>query len=222
MDPLGKSWTRIDRALAGHLLLREDDLCYYYLVRTSGGFGASAANSRIHDFKKEPERFRDNPGVWRYKVAEIEHFARDVCDLLDRHDFRNIIEHFGNVALVPMPTHYPKSHEFHDSRLSDMCRIVADRVDGIRVEDVFDMRRELAPSHGGGMRDVEALRQEMTFAGFAQVPRLAILVDDVLTTGAHYVVCRDLIWQDHPDVPVIGLFLAIHKSDWHDYGTVRF
>lgn len=222
MNYPGKSWTRIDRTLAGHLLLQEDDLCYYYLVRTSGGFNASTANSRIQNFKKEPERFKDNPGVWRYKTAAIEHFAFDVCDLLNRHDFKNILDHFGNVALVPMPTHCPKSHERYDSRLVDMCNIVAGQVDGVRVEDAFDMRYELAPSHGGGTRDVQALMQAMSFAGFAQTPRLVILVDDVLTKGTHYVVCRDLIRRMYPEMPIIGLFLAIHKSDWHDYGAVKF
>lgn len=121
---------------------------------------------------------------------------------------------FGGAALVPVPTHRPKSHEFYDPRLADLCADVASGVDGLWLEDAFDMRRVVEPAHAGGARDPRALGRDISFSGFSRAPRLVVLVDDVLTRESHFVACRDLIRERYPGVSVIGVFLAIHRSDF--------
>lgn len=59
MPAEGKSWTYIDEVERRALLLDDSDMCYYYLVRTSGGFSTSEANNRIDNFKKKPEQGGD-------------------------------------------------------------------------------------------------------------------------------------------------------------------
>ena len=221
-DHNSKSWTRIDKTLSKFLLLGEEDLCYYYLVRTSGGFSASVANNRIDNFKKDPKDWGARPEVMAYKNAQIQSFAEDICSLLSRRDFENLLQKIDNTALVPIPTHRPKSHPHHDGRLAALCEAVANRNRLTRVEDAFDMKRTVVPSHGGGIRDVGLLKDLMVFEGFRQEPGLVILVDDVLTKGTHYIACRDLIREMYPEMPIIGLFLAIHKSDWVFYEGVTF
>lgn len=208
----GKGWTEVDEIERSMLQIDETDLCYYYLIRTSGGYAKSEANSRIENFKKEPEKYRTRPDVWQYKEREIKRFANDVCNFLDRADVERMLKAFGKVALVPIPTSKPKSDKFYDSRLVDMCSVVASRNRLVRLEDVFDMKKPFTPAHKGGARSLAYLKGAMSFSGFAQAPNLVILVDDVLTSGIHYVACRSIIQQAYPGIQVMGLFLSRHRS----------
>lgn len=215
----GKNWTFIDKFERRALVLDDSDVCYYYLVRTSGGFTESEANSRVANFKKKPEEWKHNPTVWRYKIAEIARFADDVVTLLSRDDFRLMLNSFSNVAITPMPTSKPKNHKHYDSRLDDMCNLICNRISCVHLEDVFDIKHEVPPAHRGGSRNITDLCLNMEFGGFYELNDLVILVDDVLTTGSHYVACRDMIRSNYPNVRIMGLFLAIHRSDYVDYDS---
>jgi orotate phosphoribosyltransferase len=46
------------------------------------------------------------------------------------------------------------------------------------------------------------------FLPFNDVPKIVYIVDDVITSGSHYVVWQDLIKQQHPTVEVRGIYLA--------------
>lgn len=216
-----KSWTLIDGVEGSYLLLADDDVCYYYLVRTSEGFRASKANSRIANFKKSP-KYAGDPTVWRYKEREILNFADDVCGFLQNPRIAEAIAAYEHPVIVPMPTSVPKDRPGHDDRLERLCRIVAGRIDGLGFEDPLDAREATAASHAGGTRSVEAIKGNMVFRGFSATPDLVVLVDDVITTGAHYVACRDVVKRFAPDAQVIGLFLALHRSSKIDYGVQRF
>ena len=89
-----KSWTSIDKIERVSLVLGDEDICYYYLVRTDEGYTASDANSRIENFKKPPERYRDIPKIWWYKNNAIEEFANDVIGLLLSNDFEVMLKDF--------------------------------------------------------------------------------------------------------------------------------
>lgn len=212
-----RPWTQVGAQLASVLELDEGDLCFYCLVRTPGGFAASEENGLVADFKLDPARFRHRPEVWRHKKAAAEAFAGAVARLLGREDFQGTLRLFGGAAIAPVPTHRPKSHEFYDSRLADLCADVASGVDGLWLEDAFDMLRVVEPAHAGGSRDSRELGRDIAFSGFSRTPRLVVLVDDVLTRGSHFVACRDLIRERYPGVPVVGVFLAIHRSDFVEY-----
>lgn len=210
----GRRWQQIDPLLKKSLLLGEDDLCFYYLVRTSGGFSASLANSRIENFKKDPARFRDRPDVWRYKTGAVSEFANDLRGFL----VDMLPPGHRTVALVPMPTSKPRSHEHYDSRLVDMCRQAIDGYAGDAVlEDVLDVAEAIPAAHEGGSRDVCTLMSRMTVGQLSCRPSVVFLVDDVITTGAHYLACKQMIQRVCVGVPIVGVFLAVHKSDMVDY-----
>lgn len=217
-----KEWTWIDPVLKGSLLLDDSDICFYYLVRTSGGYNESIANSRIENFKKKPEKYKDNATVWGYKEKAIKEFARDVTYLLTREDFAKLIPSFGGASLVPIPTSKPKGHPYYDSRIPDMCEIIASTVPGVELDDAFDMKELVTPSHEGGSREVDTLNSKIDFDGLMHPEKLIFLVDDVILKGTHYVVCRDKIRARYPNAQIIGIFLAFHQSDWVDYGLVSF
>lgn len=213
-----KEWVKIDSILNRLLLLDDSDFCYYYLVRTSDGCSKSEANNRIDNFKKKPELYKNNPSVWKYKKAEIIKFAKDIERLLRTPIFQSLFSVFRGVSLVPVPTSKPKNHKDYDSRLSDMCAVIANDIDDVFLDDAFDVTAIHRPSHEGGIRDVDYLKNVITFNGLKYPDNLVILVDDVLLMGTHYVACRDKILERYPNAAIVGVFLAIHKSGYVDYG----
>lgn len=42
----------------------------------------------------------------------------------------------------------------------------------------------------------------------APVPQMIAIIDDVLTTGAHFVAVRNILRREFPDTKIIGLFIA--------------
>lgn len=120
-----------------------------------------------------------------------------------------------------MPTSSPVDDEFYDDRLVRLCEKAAEINRSVRVADVLHSKKRLSPSHQGGPRDVETITDNLSFKGFGnEIPDVVILVDDVLTTGAHYVSCRNVIRRNYPGVLLIGAFLCIHRSDYVDYAAL--
>lgn len=215
---MGKLWTRIDNIILAKLpYLNSGDVCFYYSVRTPGGYSQSSANSRIDNFKKSPEKYRDNTAVWKYKLAAIDGFADNVCDLLCTDSFQGFIGRYQPAYLTAMPTSKPKSDPYYDTRIEDLCRIVCGSIPGLSFASPFDSKTRITPAHEGGPRNVETIQANLLFDGFFNRPGSVILVDDVLTKGTHFAACKDMILKRYPETPVVGIFLALHKSDYVDW-----
>lgn len=204
-----KEWTHIDLTEGGLLPPLYEDPCFYYLVHTDEGY-IVPSNQRIINFKHSPERYRSNKRVWGHKQDEIKAFARDIVEWLS--GISRSIEQWGNVALIPMPTSKPSTHEFFDSRLVDLCEQVARMDPRVRVENILDISEAVQPAHAGGPRNVDYLKKKIILKEPSKPLHVVILVDDMLTSGSHYVACRALLKQAYPDVGIIGLFLARHRE----------
>lgn len=212
-----KQWSTIDASeLCALPQLGPDDHCYYFLDRTNGTYQASYANDRIDNFKKDLKRWHDRPDVLKYKWRAIDEFARDLADLFGG-ELRGIVGQF-DLALVPMPTSIAPTEPFYDDRLVRLCERTATIVGNIRVADVLHARAGTQSAHKGGTRDVRTIAANLVFDGFGRnIPEVVVLVDDVLTTGSHYVACRDAINSAYPGILVLGAFLSIHRSRFVDY-----
>lgn len=204
------NWTLIDRvAMVEREHLNESDLCFYYMTRDSRGYMASEANSLITDFKHDPVRFANNPTVMEYKRAAIEQLAGYVSKFfMDRaHVFAG-----STVNLVPMPTSIPRSDDCRDDRLDDLCKIVSESVPFVNYKPVVDIVTKVTPAHISGDRDYMTLRRNTHWVSNEDLDgSTVVLLDDVLTTGVHYAVCRDGFRRRYGNgITMIGLFLALH------------
>lgn len=212
-------WTYIDRvARLSRTYLTSDDRCYYYLQRDKLGYSAgsrAAANSRILNFKKKPEVIRNDERQAWYKQQAIEFFASMVVDF-----FKQVDGAFNGyeVLLVPIPTSKPRSDANYDSRMDDLCQIVSGSLSWVDYAPILDTLSDLGTAHENDLpRDPGFLMRNMTFSGMVPdfgIPKVIFLIDDVLTTGAHYAACRDMILGKYPGLPIFGLFLSIHM--WPD------
>ena len=213
----GLCWTFVDsvlRSTRGHLT--PNDLCYYYLIRDSRGWSDgphAEANRLITNFKHDPKKYAANSWPMYYKRQAIKTLAGYVASFFvaQKDALRS-----SDVYLVPIPTSKPRSAPDYDSRLDTLCQIVERDVPWVRYLPLLDTKQNIGKAHDGtGSRDPDFLAWNMTCdeIPISHSERCVVLVDDVLTTGAHYAACKRVVRNKFPDVIVLGLFLSVHVNE---------
>lgn len=213
----GLCWTYLDpklRSTRAHIT--QDDTCYYYLIRDDRGWddGPHAeANQYIINFKHDPEKFEANSAPIRYKQKAIITLAKCVVTFFDAQE--DALAH-KKVYIVPIPTSKPRSSQGYDTRLDALCEIVEKNVPWVSYLPLLDTKRDIGKSHKqAGSRNPIVLAQNMACGEIpsSDEERCVVLVDDVLTTGAHYAACKQVIQSKFPNVVIIGLFLSVHVNE---------
>lgn len=167
-----------------------------------GGFGMSEANQRVFNLKKPMER-RGLPD-WHYKQEAIAVFGHDLASFLAKMPLRQ-----HEAVIVPMPTSKRRDDPLYDDRLVQACEIASELV-GVPILDCFEVGESVSPSHMGGTRSVDAIRENLAIPEARQLERfdVCVLVDDVVSTGAHYAACWELLASVSPDLAVLAAFWA--------------
>ena len=199
-----------DLTRSDHAHLTVDDACYFigeYTARR--GYAYSPTNNLIFNFKKPVDR-RHLP-EWRYKEQAIQ----TVADT-----FRRALrpEALGRLTFVPIPPSKAKDDPLHDDRLIRMLGAIQ-RDPPLDVRELVVQTRSTAAAHGLEVRprpaDVEALyRIDETLTEPA--PHIVALVDDLLTTGAHFRAATSVLRARFPGVMVLGLFIARRTPETAD------
>lgn len=191
-----KLWKKLELVENPPAFITVDDVCYYardYIAR--GSYKDSEANQLITNFKKHP-KYRGTAS-WRYKEQAIERFAQELAAAV----VKGI-----SVAAIP-PSKHPSDPEY-DSRLSDCLKRLIQLRPDLVLETPFTCRDSTLPSHHGGSRRISEIIANFNWHGLSSGCRTLILIDDVLTTGAHFKACKEVLSREAPDVRVAGLFWA--------------
>lgn len=201
-------FTEIDdllRPLYAHLTAR--DQCYFLRVYTSGrGFAHGATNDLILNLKKTPDR-RGRP-EWRYKEAAIRQVAQEFRTSLDLQALRR-------VTLVPMPPSKRADDPLYDDRMLQVLRVM-DTERALDIRELLRVSASTEPAHAMLARpSIEDLvaNMEIDDTCAQPTPTSIALVDDVLTTGAHFVAAKRILTTRFPGVSVRGLFVARRVFD---------
>lgn len=199
-----------DLTRADHWYLTQTDACFFigeYTARM--GFSYSATNDLVLNFKKAMDR-RALP-EWRYKGRAIGQAAVAFRTALAPNEM-------DALTFVPIPPSKAKDDPLYDDR---MVRLLTT----IRRHPPLDVRELIVQTHSTeavhGMEDrpkphqIEALYRidESLAAGLKE--RVAI-VDDVLTTGAHFRAAKAVLSDRFPEQEIIGLFLARRAPETSD------
>lgn len=182
-----------------HFRLLADDRSYYLFNYVShSGPNASTTNQLIAHLKSKP----GEPG-YRWKRDAIAQCALHLREALGP----DLIQ---SSTFVPTPPSKAPDHPEYDDRVERICRGIAREAD-VRV--LVRQSASLPASHeskSSKRTSVEILTRLYTVdEQFAEpLPDKLVVVDDVLTTGAHYRAMHNVLSERFPSVPVIGVFIA--------------
>ncbi|MBB2148934.1 hypothetical protein [Pedobacter gandavensis] len=190
-----------------HCHLSSEDECYYLMVYTSKvGFAYSNENSLISNFKKKLDT-RGTP-QWAHKGRAIQTLGNVFYDTLP------LIIDFTSTTIVPIPPSKSKTDPLYDNRLNQLleigCRgrnadvrnliLIDQSVEATHTLEEMGLRRPTIPEIKRNYRFDNDLVHNLK-------PTI-MLFDDVLTTGAHYIACKEVIQAGFPNADVYGVFIA--------------
>jgi hypothetical protein len=186
-----------------HSYLTADDDCYFigeYTARR--GFAFSSTNNLILNFKKPMDR-RNRPAEWPYKGRAIEQAAAM---------FRTSLNERARETLtfVPVPPSKARGDPLYDDRLEQMLR----RIWPGQATDVRELVKQPVSTpavHDSTDRPTPTVlegRYVIDRALRDPAPQVIAVVDDVITTGAHFIATRNMLMREFPGTKIVGLFIA--------------
>lgn len=199
-----KRLIKIDDLTRGdHYRLEPNDRGYYLGEYFSGrGYAYGSTNDLISNLKKPMDR--RGLSEWRHKEAAI----RQAAEAL-RPNF-SPPQLGGGITFVPIPPSKAKSHPEYDDRLLRILRIMCDGY-ASDIRELVIQTESTDAAHDSFNRptteDLVAIYAvDETVA--APPPSRIVLLDDVLTTGAHFKAAKTAVEQRFPNADIVGVFVA--------------
>ena len=215
-----RRFTKIDDLTRrDHHYLTEDDACYFigeYTARK--GYAYSATNQLILNFKKPMDR-RGRP-EWIHKERAILQAAEAFRTALNP----DAIDH---LTFVPVPPSKAKDDPLHDNRLTRMLHAIRPNP-SLDIREIIVQNASTDAVHSSDERPTprqieELYRVETTLT--TPEPGVMAIVDDVLTTGAHFQAAKSILSVWFPEASFVGLFIArndLGTSDIWDIIDIEF
>ncbi|TAD87006.1 MAG: hypothetical protein EAZ99_19010 [Alphaproteobacteria bacterium] len=185
-----------------HYYLDEGDECSYWGEYTARqGFSHSETNSLISNLKKSVDR-KGFP-EWRYKGQAIKRVAELFLQGIGA-------DKLPILTFVPVPPSKAKSDPGYDDRLIAVLNEMA-RTVPIDIREILIQPHSVDASHLSDQRPKpEDIAKGYTIDRtlIAKPRDFVVIVDDVLTTGAHFKAAKSVLQTVWPNIPFIGLFVA--------------
>jgi hypothetical protein len=198
--------TQIDDLIRpDHYRLTAEDECYFIGEYTAGqGYSHSATNQMILNLKKGVDRRSRPEYYWKERAI---HQAATVLRGSVNPPF------LQSATFVPVPPSRAADDPLYDDRMTQVLRLLGGGVD-VRV-----LVRQLestegahnSPDRPGPHQLYENYTIDESLA--EPVPVQIAVVDDVLTTGAHFKALKRILHERFPEAPIVGLFLARRVPD---------
>ena len=190
-----------------HSYLTPHDECYFLREYTPrAGFGHSATNDLIQNFKKPVDR--RGRSEWDWKEWAVRKIAEEFREAMGA-------KWISQWTLIPVPPSKTKDNIEYDDRLIWM---LTELTRGIRsdVRELIIQTRNMEPAHYVVFRpspDEIARNYVIDESTTSPEPRAIAVVDDILTTGAHFKACKMVLGSRFPDTRIIGIFVArVHRQ----------
>jgi len=196
-------WRKTDESVR---LVHCPDHCgqflYYARTYTVGmGYEHSQTNQLILNLKKSVGA---SPSELSYKRQAIQKITREVVGLLNQCS--------EPLTLIPIPPSKARSHPEYDGRLEQVAGGVAAALPDIAWLPLLCAKDSIESSHSGSGRSADMLydwlQVDRSVGDRYQGDTIIALLDDVLTSGAHFTAARRRILTAFPDARVIGIFWA--------------
>jgi hypothetical protein len=205
MPTSDESWSASLRVISelerpDHWYLTDQDGCYFFGAYTArAGYKHSSTNQFIHNLKKKPNT--RGTSQWDWKMRAI----RDAGSAIRA----NIIpEMLTKVVFVPIPPSKIASDPEYDDRMTQVARAIGPEVD---VREVLYTKVQRTAMHAiQTRRNPDALRATLGLRSdlLGEPPAEVILLDDLLTTGCSFKVCKAMLLEVWPNANITGIFIA--------------
>lgn len=179
---------------------------YYARTYTPGaGYQHSETNNLINNLKRPVDR-PDNQLA--YKRQSIDRFATELTEFIKR-----VLKPGRKVFLIPTPPSKTKDHKEYDNRVDQVATKVAANISEVILFPIVVGSLDLEATHESqASRETEAILKSLIIdqnlvKEYEKGVTIAIL-DDVLTSGAHFSAMRQLLLSIFPNSRIIGLFWA--------------
>lgn len=202
----GLRWRKTDESdwLANCPRHEELWLVYGRTYTPRADYSYSTTNQYIWNLKIPP-----NSGNSRltYKRDAILNFTAELCGFLLRYPGIT-------AALVPMPPSKASGHSDYDDRMDQVALKTSNQVDGICFMPLLYRTRSVESVHQctSGRRSPDEIYQDLSIneaIAYSYQPETPlILIDDVLTSGAHFSAARRRLLERFPEADVRGIFWA--------------
>ena len=182
-----------------HYYLTDQDTCLFWGEYTArAGYNHSTTNSIITNLKKKPST--RGTGQWQYKVTEIARVARVMKAAINP-------EALPRLTFVPIPPSKMVGDAEYDDRMSQIARQISPS--GTR-ELIRAIVPRVARHTGDNKHDPDQLRATLQIeeSQCEPAPTHVFLIDDVITTGCGFKVCKQMLTERFPAVKVTAMFVA--------------
>jgi predicted amidophosphoribosyltransferase len=178
--------------LAEHTYLEASDECYF-LWEYYAGLADDPTTRLIRDFKLKPGMKTS------HKAAAMHHAAAALSAVIPA-TWRS------QALFVPLPPSKSAGHPEYDGRLLKLLHWVQPGLTNVR--GILQTRTD-SPAFQKGISPVErAANMMVTSEARTLQPEILILVDDVVTSGAHFKAASLVLNRTYRPRKIIGLFLA--------------
>jgi len=198
---------KIDELTQGdHSFISADSDCYYFAEYPSGDNPENKQNpiySLIHNIKKPMNR--QHLSEWRYKIRDL-----NTCS----QTLRSLFTQTGNIAdvtLVPIPPSKSKTNPAYDPRMTQILHGIRPYFSDCDIRELLNSNLDMVSSHESPVRptiDEIAGNYNIDDSLIPGCRQKIILVDDVLTTGAHFCAAKRKILERLPGAEISGYFIA--------------
>jgi hypothetical protein len=195
--------TKVDELVRGdHSYLEDDDVCYFLREYTAYvGYTHSATNDLISNLKKPVSR-RGRP-EYRWKQWAIDTAGDELKAAINP-------KWLAGAVLVPMPPSKTSTDPEYDDRMVQVAARIANGA-GADVRELLVRNQSMPAQHqSSAPRSISALLSclEINEALREPPPSHIGVLDDMLTTGAHFRAARTLLAKHFPSSQIIGVFIA--------------
>lgn len=195
---------KIDPSNIGdHYYLTGEHECFFFYEYTAGqGYAYSLGNRFILNLKKPVQRrgMQD----YQYKEQAVMSGGHLLHQVLLR-----VPAMLPNITVCPIPPSKVATDPEYDDRMSRIAMAACQGTVAEARELLIQVESGVA-SHvqaSGSRKKPDELAANYRLVGPPPRP-IVMLVDDVLTTGAHFVAARSVILAQYPNTRVVGMFMA--------------
>lgn len=211
-----KRWRVVDESDWLENISRKSDFKLYYarIYPPGEGFKYSDTNNYILNLKISPSE----KNRIQHKNQAIDLFSQEVSEFLI--DKLPSNDSPLDLVLVPIPPSKSPSDDNYDDRMLTVARKISQRVPQVRYADLLStIQSKKSFSKSGNTRDTRQILDnlqvnEILLDSTLHQNSKCVLIDDVLTSGAHFVAAQEKLFQYSINVRA-GIFWA--KSQYPQF-----